>query len=172
MSDAPNDQEQTDLAAELANIEAQDLAKSERIAARDRVAVRLKLSGATYADIADHLGFKATSSAYEAVQRELRRTRQEPADELRQIELLRLDRVQMSLWAVLTQSNVDFDTLQRATLRFIQLSKRRAELLGLDAPKRVDITQQIRTMAIREGLDPEQAVNDAQELLQAYNDSV
>lgn len=153
----------------------------------DALALRLRLSGATYPDIAKQLGYAGPSGAHAAVDRELRRRLTEPADQLRAIELLRLDRMQAALWKVLTSplalgleianggdaddaenaaaalaKKVQFFELEKAIGRLLQISKRRADLMGLDAPKKVDITTQIRDMAIAEGLDPDQAVRDAE----------
>jgi hypothetical protein len=50
------------------------------------------------------------------------------------MEVERLDAVLMAIWAQVKQGNLS------AVDRYIKVAQRRAELLGLDAPKRVDVT--------------------------------
>ena len=133
--------------------------------ARQVRALKLRLSGASYREIADRLGYGGPSGAYKAVSSELSRRLTEPADELRELELARLDRVQMSLWKLLTSVEVLPEDLIPATNAWIRLSKRRSDLLGLDAPKKIDITARVRELAIQEGLDPDQAELDAREAI-------
>ena len=131
----------------------------------DARALRMRLSGATYREVARALDFAGPSGAHQAVQRELGRRLVEPANDLREIELLRLERIQAALWIHIITPNVDIATLEKAVARLLQVSRRRSDLLGLDAPKKLDITHQIRAMAIAEGLDPDQAVLDAQAII-------
>lgn len=96
--------------------------------ARERDALELKRAGVTYDVIADRLGFANRGSAYKAVQRALRRTLQEPADELRSIEADRLDRMQFAVWAKAMGGDLG------AIDRVLRIMDRRAALLGLDVP--------------------------------------
>ena len=52
-----------------------------------------------------------------------------------------------------------------ATRTVLSIMDRRAKLLGLDAPQRIDLTGWIREMAIAEGLDPDQTVRDAESIV-------
>jgi orotate phosphoribosyltransferase-like protein len=61
------------------------------VAARDVQACRLRAQNLTYQEIADELDVSSKRQAYESVQRALRDTVQEPAEEVRQFELMRLD---------------------------------------------------------------------------------
>ena len=51
--------------------------------------------------------------------------------------------------------------------RLMQVLERRAKLLGLDAPVKVDIEHRIRAIAAEAGLDPEEAVREAQRIVSA-----
>ena len=51
-------------------------------------------------------------------------------------------------------------------LRIVLMSiKQECELLGLDEPTKLDITERIREMAKEEGWDPEEAVREAQHII-------
>lgn len=49
--------------------------------------------------------------------------------------------------------------------RIIALMERRARLLGLDAPHRIDIEMRVRQLAADLGLDPDEAVVEAQRVI-------
>jgi len=83
----------------------------------------------------------------------------EPAEQVRKAELGRLDRLLMAHWP----AAVDGDA--KATQTVLQIMDRRARYLGLDAPQRIDLTAWIRDMAEREGIDPDQAVKDAEAIV-------
>ena len=61
----------------------------------------------------------------------LKATLQEPADELRTLELERLDRLLLGVWGQAAKGN------QGAVDRALKIMERRARLLGLDAPTKV-----------------------------------
>lgn len=46
-----------------------------------------------------------------------------------------------------------------------RLLKQEAELLGLDAPQKIDLVAYVRDLAVREGLDPEEAVATAERIV-------
>jgi transposase len=69
-------------------------------AQRDAQALELRAAGASYRQIADRLGV-SVSTAWGCVERGLDRTRREPADRLRLLELERLDRLQVEAVQVL-----------------------------------------------------------------------
>jgi hypothetical protein len=115
------------LMGELAQTRAR---KNDHLAAVDRqvAALRLRRAGLTYQEIASRLGYAAPSSAWRAVRQGLRTTLQEPADDLRTLELARLDALQAGLWSKAIAGNVV------AVGGVLAIMKRRASLLGLDAP--------------------------------------
>src|SRR5690606_7172749 len=64
--------------------------KSVTDAERQRDALDLRKQGYTFQEIADRIGYRHASGAHQAVMAGLRKTIQEPADELRRLELERL----------------------------------------------------------------------------------
>lgn len=73
---------------------------------RDADAVRLRACGKTYAEIANALGYGDKSAARKAVERGLAEVIEEPAAELRTLELERLDRLTAVCWEVLEREHV------------------------------------------------------------------
>lgn len=122
-------------------------------------ALQLRASGATYDQIALALGYANRSCAFQAVQRGLRMTLREPADQVRDLELQRLDRLQAALWARAIKGGY------RAIETILKLMDRRAKLMGLDAPTRVDITQTIRQVAEDNGLPVDQVMAEAERII-------
>lgn len=106
----------------------------EDVIEREREALALRRGGATYQGIATRIeGFGGNSgTAYRAVQRALRRTLQEPADDLRTLELERLDALHLAMWTKAMGGSLG------AVDRVLRIAERRARLLGLDAPIRID----------------------------------
>ena len=104
------------------------------IAARHLEALRLRQRGLTYDAIAERIGYANSSVAYKAVMLELKRQMKEPAEQVRELEIERLDRMLLAL-----QPKIDAaDT--RAIDTALRLMERRARLLGLDAPQSIDVT--------------------------------
>jgi len=101
---------------------------------RKKEALELRIAGVSYDAIATKLGYKSRSGAFEAVKTALVQTLIEPAEELRNIEVLRLDKALKAIWSQVLGGNLP------AVDRYIKVAQRRADLLGLDAPKRTDIT--------------------------------
>lgn len=127
-------------------------------AARDAEACRLRARGYTYDEIAAELGMSSKSRAYDAVQRALVDTVREPADEVRQLELIRLDEMHQAARAVMEATHyvvdkgqvvewngaplIDDGPVLAAIDRMLRVQERRARLLGLDSPQRVSIDAQ------------------------------
>jgi hypothetical protein len=133
--------------------------RDPEVARRDAEACRLRAQNLSYADIAAELGISKTA-AYEGVQRVLAETVREPADELRQLELMRLDElaqktreVMNATHYVVSQGKVvrltragapleDDAPVLAAVDRLLRIQERRARLLGLDMPQRISIEAQ------------------------------
>jgi len=96
---------------------------------KQRQALVLRKAGASYEAIAEQLGYGGKSGVHNAVQSAMRRTLQAPADELRALELGRLDDLLKGVWGAACAGNV------AAIDRVLKIMARRAALLGLDAPK-------------------------------------
>lgn len=96
-------------------------------------ALELRKSGLTFEQIGDACN-TSRSTAHEDVVIAMRETIQEPADEVRRIELERLDVMLAALWPKATTTG---DRQQaRAVEQCLSIMDRRARLLGLDAPTR------------------------------------
>lgn len=127
---------------------------------RQRKAVELRKAGMSYEAIADELGYAGKSGAYKAVSSALTRTLQEPADELRALELARLDDMLKGLWVNARKGNV------YAIDRVLKIMQRRAELLGLDAPKTVKVVQEeAKRLAGEYGLTEAEILAEAEAIL-------
>lgn len=128
--------------------------RNHRTAERDAEACRLRMRGSTYEQIAQQLGYSHRDLARRAVQRALTAVVSEPAAELRQLELIRLDELWRRGWAVLDREHhlvqagrvvrdaagspvPDWHPVLRAIDSLLRVMDRRARLLGLDAPVRV-----------------------------------
>ncbi len=121
------------LSRRMAKHASESLTSPRRIEAvnKQRQAVELRKAGASFAMIAEQLGYASVSGAFKAVQTALRKTLQAPADEVRNLELERLDTLLLALWPQARQGN------QGAIDRVLRIMERRAKLLGLDAPTKV-----------------------------------
>lgn len=128
-----------------------------RIDARDkqRQALELRRSGATYIQIAKALGYKTPGGSERAVKSALDRITEEPARDVLKLELERLDVALRAIATSVSQGHLG------AIDRWIRLSESRRHLLGLDAPVRVNITDEIREMAIAAGFDPDETLKEA-----------
>lgn len=128
--------------------------RREITATRRVKALQLRLAGSSYRQIA--LATKCSVAvAFRDVAKMLKEYATEPADSVRNAEVARLDRLMLACWQSALKGNTkSIDTV-------LQIMGRRAALLGLDAPRKVDITTWIRELAVAEGLDPDQAVADA-----------
>ncbi len=108
--------------------------RDRRIAAHARQlqALELRLAGVTYEQIATQLGYAGRSGAHKAVASALAQTLREPADELRMISAERLDRATLAIWRGVSGGDT------RAIDTLLRIEARRAKLLGLDAPTKVE----------------------------------
>jgi hypothetical protein len=122
----------------------------------DSRALEYRRHGLTYPQIQAQMGYRAVSSAYEAVQRALADNSREAADEVRQLEVARLDELTAVLHRVLVTDHyvvsvatgkvalhpltgemlIDDGPVIASVAGLLRISERRAKLLGLDAPSR------------------------------------
>lgn len=129
--------------------------KQPTTAVRDAEAAQLRANGLTYQAIADQLNYSHRDLARRAVERALAATVREPADELRQLELIRLDALWVEAVKVMTTEHLtvnngrvievdgvplkdDAPTLQ-AIDRLLKIMERRAKLVGLDSAAKVEV---------------------------------
>lgn len=111
-----------------------------RAAARRTRAVRLRIAGATYEQIARECGYIDRSSARKAVVRALERLEVESVTELRTLENARLDADEVVLRRLIADSTQPATTRIRAIDSRLRLSAARRRLNGLDAPLQVQIS--------------------------------
>ncbi|MDP2899147.1 MAG: hypothetical protein Q8Q12_21630 [bacterium] len=116
---------------------------SVALAGRRKKALALRLTGASYPQIAEELGIGITT-AFKDVTRAIREIPKDEADRLRDIELHSLNRLETSLWRRFLGYKTEMgeiipgDTL--AADRILRVKERRARMLGLDAPARIEGT--------------------------------
>jgi hypothetical protein len=122
---------------------------------RELRVLELRRAGLTWQRIAEQVGYADHSGAYMAYKRALKRTLQQPADELRQAEIDRLDRLQLAAWPkAMNGDNASITTI-------IRIMERRARLIGLDMP--VKIAQDVTVWDGGDSID--RAVRDLADLL-------
>lgn len=119
-------------------------------AERQRLALEMRIAGHTFEAIAIELGYSHARGAKKAVDAGLRKTLQEPADQLRDLEVARMDVMLNSIWPRVLKGE------PRAIEVAIKVLERRARLLGLDAPQKINIEQVIAETADRYGLTPDE----------------
>ena len=97
-------------------------------------ALEYRKMGLSYPQIAEKVGFASPQAAWYACDSAMKRTVQEPAQAVRELELARLDAMFVGVY-----SNACRGDLQSATTA-LSIMSRRARLLGLDAPERKELT--------------------------------
>jgi hypothetical protein len=96
-------------------------------------ALGLRLAGAAYREIGKRLGI-SHAHAHRLVRGELEKLEAlsgERAEELRRLELERLDQLQKALWAKRGEA--------RESMQILRVMESRRRLLGLDAPAQVEV---------------------------------
>ena len=101
-----------------------------RIAAkeRQRQALELRKAGVTLDEIAKAVGFKSRQAAHDSIQRALMAIPRLAAEELRNLDLERLDKLALAVWPKALQGDI------QAINAALAILTRRAKLLGLEAP--------------------------------------
>lgn len=102
-----------------------------RAAERSALALQLRLQGYTYAEIAERVGYKSKSAAHLAVMREIRRIPAPYAEELRQVEMERLEIALRALYPKVIRGDCN------AIKRWTDVIELQCRMLGLLAPTQV-----------------------------------
>lgn len=105
-------------------------------AQRRTEAIRLRLAGTDWQAIADQLGYADRGAACKDVTRALEANllaQRASGDELREMELMRLDSLQAAAWPKAMQGDV------RAIESCLKILDRRAKYLGLDAAIKLEV---------------------------------
>lgn len=134
----------------------------EGLEIRQLEALKLRLQGRSYRAIAAIQGI-ATSTAYDVRAAMAPTERAATADEVRRLELARLDAILTSLWPLTApdQGLPDEGAVAQA-LKVIQI---RAKILGIEAPVKVEVEGALRVVLELDGDDvaPLETSNDASE---------
>lgn len=110
-------------------------------------ALEMRKEGCTFGVIAERMGYFDASGASKIVKRAMALTIQEPADEVRRLELERLD---MMLKAINSRVKAGEP---RAIEVALQIGDRRAKLLGLDAPTKMETDSRSLQVQVSHGMD-------------------
>ena len=94
-------------------------------AERRRRAVEMALTGSSYQAIADELGYANRGTVYRLVKNALEDRQVETIDELRRLEVERLDSLQVAIWEDAMTGDV------RAVAAVVRIMHLRAKILGL-----------------------------------------
>jgi transposase-like protein len=88
-------------------------------------AVEMALTGSSYQAIADQLGYANRGTVYRLSKNAVENRQAETIDELRQLEVERLDALQVAIWDDATNGDV------RAVAAVVRIMHLRAKILGL-----------------------------------------
>ncbi|GAA3267772.1 hypothetical protein [Streptomyces lavendulae] len=105
-------------------------------AERRAKAIRMKINGSTYTEIADELGYSSRGSACSDVRRALEKHVIEEGlavEAWRELELARLDILQKAIWPEAMEGS------PRAIETALKILDRRAKLLGLDSAIKLEV---------------------------------
>ena len=106
-------------------------------------ALELRKQGKTLKTIADELGYSGPSGAHQALTRAIGQTVSEPAEDVRALELLRLDALFEKAWGKVESGDISLGDF------ILRLMARRAKLQGLDAPiqSKVEVQENYKGMS-------------------------
>ncbi len=125
---------------------------------REAQAVQMRAAGATLSDIAKQLGYRGKQGAHTAIMRALKGD-EETIDHVRTLELWRMDRMLRAVFPLAITGDL------QAIDRVLKISDARAKLLGLYKPIKIDITERLLAEAERFGLDGDEMVAAAEEII-------
>ena len=106
----------------------------EKVAEREAKELKvldLRRAGFTFQRIAEEVGYATPSGAQRALERIMTRNVPQAPEEFRWQELDRLDRMQVALWPRAMKGD------DKAINTIVRLMERRARLVGIDAPQRI-----------------------------------
>jgi DnaJ-domain-containing protein 1 len=132
------------------------IGRNERERRRDAEAARLRALRFTYEQIADQLGYADHSGARKAAERGRDRAVREPHQDMVLMDLAELDEMARQAWKVLHATHYVVDRGEVVTLhgeplrddapvlaaiaKLLDIQQRRAKLVGLDAPTKMQAT--------------------------------
>ena len=139
--------------------------RSDAIAARREQVAALLMARRSQREIATALNTPLTTihRDIEALRIEWRNDRMVAADQVISEELQRLAFAERAIMPAVSRADL------MAIDRLLRIMERRAKLLGLDAPKRYEITDSIRRMAEEAGLDADEMVREAEQIMRSFS---
>jgi hypothetical protein len=102
---------------------------------REAKVLQLRIQGFTFEQIASEVGYQGASGAWQAYKRAKDSMIFESVDEARQLELMRLDEMMFALWDRAIGGDLP------AVSCVLKIMDRRAKLLGLDKPEKVEVNK-------------------------------
>ena len=121
------------------------LRKKMSVGEKTRRAMALKLAGASYAAIAQQMGYYDASAARKAVVRGMKASLQENSQELRRIHYGRLEHMLMLVWADVNAR--DLPSMGMA----LQIMDRMERLYGLNAAEKLEVSAGTETVILADG---------------------
>lgn len=109
------------------------LVESARALAWHVEAMRLRVEGLAYTEIAERLGL-SVSTVHEGLAKYMRDLPAEAAESMRHVEAARLDGMTMAIYPAATSGDL------AAIDRVLRIADRRAKMFGLDAAQAIDVT--------------------------------
>jgi hypothetical protein len=103
----------------------------DALLAKEMKVLDLRRAGFTFMRIAEEVGYRQASGAQRAYERVIARDKPQATEEHRWQELDRLDRMQVALWPRAMKGD------DKAINTIVRLMERRARLVGIDAPTRI-----------------------------------
>lgn len=110
--------------------------QTQKVAAHERrlKCLELRIAGKSLREIARETGYGSVSGVHKAIAAALLDTLREPAEDVRALELERLDAMWRKVWQRIERGDL------AAVDRGLRIQDRRAKLLGLDAPTKQEVT--------------------------------
>jgi hypothetical protein len=140
---------------------AESKTSERRLEAKQRqvIALEMRKAGASFPEIARELGYRGPSGAFNAVNNAIRDWVAPAAEEVFELEAQRLDRLMLSYW----QKALDGE--HKSAELVLKIMDRRAKLLGLDAPQRIDVTTMVKQWARANDYPEDAALAMAEEII-------
>jgi hypothetical protein len=102
---------------------------------RESKVFELRIQGFTFEQIAVAVGYQGASGAWQAYKRAKESFIFESVEEVRQLELMRLDEMMFALWDRAISGDLP------AVSCVLKIMDRRAKLLGLDKPEKIEVNK-------------------------------
>jgi transposase len=122
---------------EAGDTPAAELQRQSDLAAKRLEVMALRLAGLTNEQIAERTGV-SEHAVDRLIVRHLERTTNLLSEQMRGVENARLDRAQAAIWSRVLQGDIPAGRL------FLAYSQRRAAMNGLDAPKKFELSANVR----------------------------